>query len=64
MNVSSPCIGVCKLDGDDICIGCFRSQDEIACWTQMSDRENISPLPRLMDAEKCLRLPARVNPNE
>jgi uncharacterized protein len=39
MKVLSPCTGVCKLDGDDICIGCFRSKDEIACWTQMSDRE-------------------------
>jgi hypothetical protein len=49
MNVSSPCTGVCKLDGDDICIGCFRSKDEIARWTQMSDREKLFVIARLTD---------------
>jgi predicted Fe-S protein YdhL (DUF1289 family) len=38
MNISSPCINVCKL-ANEICIGCFRTTDEIARWTQMSDRE-------------------------
>jgi predicted Fe-S protein YdhL (DUF1289 family) len=27
------------LDGHDICIGCLRSRDEIAAWSQMSDTE-------------------------
>jgi len=36
---SSPCNGVCKLDDYDICLGCFRSGDEIARWTRMSDCE-------------------------
>jgi len=26
---SSPCIGVCKLDENKVCIGCFRTIDEI-----------------------------------
>ena len=36
MNDSSPCIGVCKLDDDNICTGCFVSLAEIATWTQLS----------------------------
>ena len=28
----SPCISVCLLDDDDICVGCFRSADEITEW--------------------------------
>jgi len=36
---SSPCNGVCQLDDHDICLGCFRSGDEIARWTRMSDCE-------------------------
>jgi predicted Fe-S protein YdhL (DUF1289 family) len=39
MNTSSPCIQVCRLDDCDICTGCHRTRDEIARWTQMSDRE-------------------------
>jgi predicted Fe-S protein YdhL (DUF1289 family) len=27
------------LDGNDVCLGCFRSRDEIARWTQMTGRE-------------------------
>ncbi|MCP4392590.1 MAG: DUF1289 domain-containing protein [Gammaproteobacteria bacterium] len=30
--VESPCVRKCTLDGDDICVGCFRSIDEICAW--------------------------------
>jgi predicted Fe-S protein YdhL (DUF1289 family) len=30
--VASPCTGVCKLDGENICVGCHRSIDEIMVW--------------------------------
>lgn len=30
--VLSPCVGVCALDDDDICIGCWRSGEEISRW--------------------------------
>ena len=39
MNANSPCIGVCKLDHCNICIGCNRTKDEIARWTLMTDNE-------------------------
>ena len=35
MNVAepqSPCISVCRLDDGDICVGCFRSANEITDW--------------------------------
>lgn len=28
----SPCISVCLLDEGDICVGCYRSADEITDW--------------------------------
>jgi predicted Fe-S protein YdhL (DUF1289 family) len=34
----SPCIAVCVLDEQDICIGCYRSAVEIADWF-MASRE-------------------------
>ncbi len=30
--VESPCVGTCTLDDDDICVGCYRSIDEICAW--------------------------------
>ena len=31
----SPCVGNCCLDDDLICLGCFRSLDEIKEWGMM-----------------------------
>jgi hypothetical protein len=35
--IQSPCIRNCCLDDDDICVGCFRSIDEIKEWTVVDD---------------------------
>jgi monothiol glutaredoxin len=37
--VASPCIRVCTLDDDDICIGCGRSVVEICAWASMAAGE-------------------------
>ncbi len=36
--VRSPCIEVCRLDpASDLCLGCFRTRDEIARWRGAAD---------------------------
>ncbi|MFK7829466.1 MAG: DUF1289 domain-containing protein [Congregibacter sp.] len=35
---ASPCVAVCALDEDDVCMGCYRSGEEITDWF-MADRE-------------------------
>jgi len=42
----SPCISVCMLDENDICIGCFRSADEITDWLMASAEEKREILRR------------------
>jgi len=32
----SPCIQVCTLDDNQVCIGCGRTVDEIIDWTRMT----------------------------
>lgn len=32
--VTSPCVGNCCLDNNDMCVGCFRLMDEILNWAQ------------------------------
>ena len=34
--VESPCINVCKMEAD-LCVGCFRTLDEIARWANIGD---------------------------
>lgn len=36
--VPSPCIRNCCLDDQDICLGCFRSMEEILQWGDASDQ--------------------------
>jgi predicted Fe-S protein YdhL (DUF1289 family) len=28
----SPCVSVCALDENDVCLGCFRTAEEITDW--------------------------------
>ncbi|MBV8741126.1 MAG: DUF1289 domain-containing protein [Sinobacteraceae bacterium] len=35
----SPCTGVCALDADGYCAGCFRTGDEIGRWLALSVEE-------------------------
>lgn len=35
-DIASPCIRNCCLNTDDICIGCFRSLEEIMQWGSSS----------------------------
>ncbi len=38
--VPSPCISVCRMDERSrLCLGCFRTIDEIIAWGRQSDRE-------------------------
>jgi predicted Fe-S protein YdhL (DUF1289 family) len=38
MSVVSPCVNICKMDADHgICVGCFRTLDEIAQWSRADD---------------------------
>ena len=41
--IPSPCIRKCCLNDDDICLGCFRSLEEIIRWSESGDemRRNI-----------------------
>ena len=37
--VESPCVRLCTLGDDDICVGCLRSIDEICAWGSADDDE-------------------------
>ena len=43
---ASPCISVCALDADDICMGCYRSASEITDWFMAGNEEKYEILAR------------------
>lgn len=42
VKIASPCVRNCCLDENDICVGCFRSLDEILNWSTVSNDERCS----------------------
>ena len=47
--IPSPCVDICSLNDDDICIGCFRSGDEISSWGKMSNEEKKQTLNKVRE---------------
>ena len=47
--VRSPCVSVCVLDpaGTNVCIGCGRTLDEVAAWSELSDAQRRDVMARL-----------------
>ena len=40
MNKISPCVGVCSINPkSNLCLGCLRSPDEIAIWSQIDNKK-------------------------
>ncbi|GAA6133966.1 DUF1289 domain-containing protein [Oceaniserpentilla sp. 4NH20-0058] len=50
--VKSPCVAVCALDENDVCIGCYRTGDEIMNWGTMDNTQKHSVLKNVAEREK------------
>ncbi|WP_328184435.1 DUF1289 domain-containing protein [Marinobacter sp. OP 3.4] len=50
--VRSPCVAVCALDENDVCIGCHRTGDEILRWTSMTNDERRQVLEKVARREE------------
>jgi predicted Fe-S protein YdhL (DUF1289 family) len=46
--IRSPCVRNCCLDGDDVCLGCFRTVEEIMQWGEAADKEKLAILDRAL----------------
>jgi predicted Fe-S protein YdhL (DUF1289 family) len=43
--VESPCINVCRMDEDTgLCLGCFRTIEEIAIWSRATNEQRLRVL--------------------
>jgi predicted Fe-S protein YdhL (DUF1289 family) len=52
---TTPCVGICRMDSDGLCVGCRRRLGEIAAWSRMTEDER----QRWMREVQPLRSPAR-----
>ncbi len=57
----SPCNGVCAMDdASGLCIGCYRTLDEIATWSAMADANRRAVLDAMRVRRRQARLTAKV----
>ncbi len=51
--IKTPCVKVCFVDPEaGICVGCFRTMEELGRWTRYSDAEREQVLAALPEREK------------
>ncbi len=50
--VKSPCVSICALNEEDICVGCFRTGMEISRWGGSSNEERRRVLALAVERSK------------
>ncbi len=45
--IKSPCISICRLDINKVCVGCGRTKKEIKNWSKFSDKKREKIMKRL-----------------
>lgn len=51
-DVQSPCVSICALDENDVCVGCYRTGVEISRWGGMSVDEKRDVIALVKEREK------------
>jgi predicted Fe-S protein YdhL (DUF1289 family) len=53
--ILTPCIGVCALDAEGYCEGCYRTSEEIGQWSTMVDVERRRLMDEVLPAREAAR---------
>ncbi len=46
--IKNPCKLICKYDNELICLGCYRSREEVANWADYSSEEKLLVFERII----------------
>ncbi len=52
--ISTPCVRICTLNADDICLGCLRSIDEICAWPDADRDQRLRILDAMAERSKTI----------
>lgn len=50
--IPSPCVSICALNEEGLCMGCYRTADEIRQWSKLSNNEKKDVLKMTHEREK------------
>lgn len=48
----TPCIGICQLDDNNICVGCGRTLQEIRGWSKLSSEEQEIQIKQIQERKQ------------
>lgn len=49
--IASPCVSICALDDEDICVGCYRTGAEISRWGDMTADQKQQVMQKVRERE-------------
>lgn len=52
MSVKSPCRLVCKYNENNICVGCYRTMEEITEWVDYSDIQKLQVWQKIRERKR------------
>lgn len=52
MNINKPCIRRCCLNEEDVCLGCFRTFDDMLQWNKANSTEKMKMLQKAEQRKK------------
>jgi predicted Fe-S protein YdhL (DUF1289 family) len=52
--IQTPCIRICQLNADSICVGCLRSLDEIGAWPDADTDERMRILDNISERSQTM----------
>ncbi len=55
--ILTPCIGICTLGDDGLCVGCHRTGDEVARWSTLDDVERARIMSFVLPEREARRKP-------
>lgn len=56
--VPSPCVSICRMQADNsLCLGCFRTMDEIIAWGRMEESGKRAVWLRIADRARLVVTP-------
>ena len=47
--IKNPCRLICKYDNKSICMGCYRTREEVSNWAKYSDEEKLKVFDKIID---------------
>ncbi|MFP6833491.1 MAG: DUF1289 domain-containing protein, partial [Porticoccaceae bacterium] len=46
---TSPCISICRLNDEDVCVGCYRTSEEIRNWIYLDEDQRQTVVDSCID---------------